>query len=298
MPEYHFVDEILKPYLRESQSFKKVRTQKTDFAVSLVLKRLFRGYWITHNPDDLKQHKKVINGRAVLAYRERRKQEGAKPVSIMRELTVASQACKWAVAEGCLEIPNPFALRLISRADRKSIKPRSRVLSREEEARLLLASPPELQEMIQFLLATGLRRSEMLELTWDRVDLENGIITFTPELHKSGTDAQIALTKEAISVLQRRIGKGAKVFTRPLIWLTRQFTKARKIAGCADVRIHDLRRTYGTRTREKYGLEIAQIQLRHQDRRTTEQVYARPSVELARIAFGNPSQKSEFSPVS
>ena len=49
-----------------------------------------------------------------------------------------------------------------------------RVLSTSEERRLLLAATPRLRPLIRFALQTGLRRGELLNLTWDDIDWHEG----------------------------------------------------------------------------------------------------------------------------
>ena len=43
---------------------------------------------------------------------------------------------------------------------------------RTEEQRLLLASPPYLRDMILFAINTGLRTSDIFNLEWTEVDIE------------------------------------------------------------------------------------------------------------------------------
>jgi site-specific recombinase XerD len=50
------------------------------------------------------------------------------------------------------------------------------VLSPEEYARLLAACPPQLKPVVQLAYHTGMRRSEILSLTWGQVDLREGFI--------------------------------------------------------------------------------------------------------------------------
>ena len=49
---------------------------------------------------------------------------------------------------------------------------RFETLSEEQEERLLLASPPYLREMIVFAINTGLRTSDIFNLQWMEVDIE------------------------------------------------------------------------------------------------------------------------------
>jgi integrase len=74
----------------------------------------------------------------------------------------------------------------------KAPKPRSRFLTPEEEERLIRCSASHLVPLIRFAVETGGRSSEILNLSWDTVDLEKGLITFKDT--KNGDDRTIRLT--------------------------------------------------------------------------------------------------------
>lgn len=60
----------------------------------------------------------------------------------------------------------------------KQPPPRDKWLSREGSAILLDACPPHVCLFVPLALSTGARKEAIGRLTWDRVDLENGIIDF------------------------------------------------------------------------------------------------------------------------
>ena len=292
MPEFHFINEVLRPYLRESRLFKKKATQISDSISAGHLERILRGYWLSENPDDMKLHRKVITGKVISQYRERRKQEGVKPLTIVRELSLASSACKFVWSEHNKAVPNPFVGRLIGRMDRQTVVPRTRTITYEEGARLLNACRPELAEILVFVLETGLRRSELTELTWDQVRLDLGLILFNPDQQKNGTFGAVALSPVAMQILLAKEPKTGLVFGKKRNWMFKWLKAACKASG-VDCTLHDLRRTCGSRLREKYGLEVAQAQLRHKTRRITETVYARPTADIVLNAFKNGRQVFE-----
>src|SRR5262245_35626851 len=53
---------------------------------------------------------------------------------------------------------------------------RDRILTAEEFHRMLDASPEYLKPILQCAYYTGMRRGEILALTWDKVDLKSGFI--------------------------------------------------------------------------------------------------------------------------
>lgn len=288
MPEYHLLKDLIYPFMRASQQWKKPSTIRVQSSDVRPIERIFKAYYVTDQPRDLCQHRLIVTGESVAQYRQRRKLEGVAPVTIARELSLASAACKYAIGELCYDIPNPFAGRLISRVDRKTVQPRKRVMLDKEEGPLLIALEQPARDMVLLYLETGMRVNELRLLTRDRVDLQLGSIEFTPEQHKSGTFASIALTDEAIAIISRQpiLDGSPFVFNVKGKGVTEahwchQWTRARKAAGCMDLQARDLRRTALTRWRKRFGLEATQAQARHSNRKTTEQVYARSSVEIA-----------------
>jgi integrase len=92
----------------------------------------------------------------------------------------------WAVERSYLD-RNPFrdGARLLIKAEREDNK-RHRRLSPELEAKLLDAAAPLLRPMIIAALDTGMRRGEMLALTWADVDQRPGRLRLRGTTTKSG----------------------------------------------------------------------------------------------------------------
>jgi integrase len=80
---------------------------------------------------------------------------------------------------------------------------RIRWLEPDEEARLLAACAksrnPELLTVVTIALETGLRRGELLGLTWDRIDLSRGVIRL--EVTKSGKRREVPMRQAVYDVL-------------------------------------------------------------------------------------------------
>jgi hypothetical protein len=79
---------------------------------------------------------------------------------------------------------------------------RNRVFSKEEFDRLLAVTPAHLEPILLTAFHTGMRRGELLKLTWDRVDLKAGMIRLRPESTKTQEGRIIPLTKELTQMLQ------------------------------------------------------------------------------------------------
>lgn len=110
--------------------------------------------------------------------------------------------------------------------------------------------PKSCLDALRLLALTGCRLSEVLNLTWDQVDLEHGALRL--EEAKAGARA-VPLSVAATELLRLRDRQGAYVF--PVLFEDRPMTRHafhyywRKLvhhAGLVDVRPHDLRHTAGT----------------------------------------------------
>lgn len=129
--------------------------------------------------------------------------------------------------------------------------PRERIISREEELRLLAACDGERQHLRAILICaldTGMRRGEIFSLTWSDVDFESGLITIRAFNTKTMRERQIAMTERLAIELEcltaNRTGElvfGIKTHAQ------HSFDKAKRKAGLADLRFHDLRHTHATR---------------------------------------------------
>ena len=117
---------------------------------------------------------------------------------------------------------------------------------------------------------TGMRRGEILELAWDRVNLKEGYVDLTPDDTKTSESRTIFFN--SIEILKDVFIEAAKkhhkdqdlVFTKeggeavPKHYIHRLFKKACKEAGVKAYRLHDLRHTFNTNM-SKAGVDQAVI---------------------------------------
>jgi excisionase family DNA binding protein len=128
---------------------------------------------------------------------------------------------------------------------------KQRVLSEDEEARLLATAAPHLRAVIVGLLNTGARRNELLTLRWSEVDLERGTILLTRT--KGGTNRTIPMNGRLMDLLTglKANSKSSYVFMGPkgerIRTIRRAFQNACRRAGLMGLRIHDLRHTFASR---------------------------------------------------
>jgi integrase len=201
-----------------------------------------------------------------------------KAVTVNRELTALRRlfnlAKKWRKFFG----DNPVSLSGLIKTESQ----RMRVLSVEEEKRLLQSSSTHLIPIIKTALLTGMRQGEILTLRWDDVNLETDLITIRAEVSKSKKSRKIPVSKQLRKLLLEQKLKNSTtghVFVTNLgepysaknhSALKRTFTTARKKADIKDFVFHDLRHTAATRMAENSASIIAVKEiLGHADIKTT-----------------------------
>ena len=129
---------------------------------------------------------------------------------------------------------------------------RIRHLKPEEIARLAKALPPKYRDLLYMAVATGLRRSNVLEMRWDQINFASRTIRVDGVEMKNGETLVLPLTQTAIDILNRRKGNGSEwVFPinggKPLNEVSSKiWSAACEKAGLSDLRWHDLRHTWAS----------------------------------------------------
>ncbi len=147
---------------------------------------------------------------------------------------------------------NPAALVPIPSANNE----RDRVLTVEEWQRLYEAASPHLKPILMTAYHLGQRLGEILTLTWDRVDMQSGIITLRGVDTKTNTPRQVPMTppvKAALAQLSKVRDLAHKyvfVYHRnPVSEVKTAFKTACKKGGIENLRFHDLRHCAATNLR-------------------------------------------------
>ncbi len=164
---------------------------------------------------------------------------------------------------------------------------RERVLREDEIGSFFNALDQEprdqFYDVIMLLILTGQRKSNVLAMRWQDLDLTAKTWSVPGELMKNGQTLTIALTAKEIAILERRIEKKTSDFVFPspgkrghYIEPKRRWKELLERAQLTDFHIHDLRRTLASYMANS-GANVALIQsaLNHKDLRTTLKVYAK-----------------------
>lgn len=172
--------------------------------------------------------------------------------SVNRELQLMRAILNYAKRNGWI-IQNPFERgeSLISLAQENR---RDRVLSREEEARLLAECTgrrAHLKPILICALDTGMRRGEIFQLRWKDVNLEEGVITIRATTTKTMRPRSVPITSRLREELQR-LKNNAPEDPEFLVFgiesdIKHGFTSACSDAKVFDFHFHDCRHTATTR---------------------------------------------------
>lgn len=128
---------------------------------------------------------------------------------------------------------------------------RVRFLTVNEAAQLLAELPEHLRAVAAFSLETGLRKSNVLGLTWGQVDLSIPAAWIHADQAKAKRAIPVPLTPTAVAVLESQRGRHSTwCFTykgsRISQCNTAAWHKALRRAGISDFRWHDLRHTWAS----------------------------------------------------
>jgi integrase len=139
--------------------------------------------------------------------------------------------------------------------DRYREEPRKRYLSEGELESLLSAldahHDPQAADIIQLLVLTGGRKSEILAATWTQFDLESGIWTKPSSHTKQKTIHIVPLSQEAVELLREIHGTSNFVFpgggaTGHRADVKKNWSAICRAANINGLRIHDIRHSYAS----------------------------------------------------
>lgn len=215
----------------------------------------------------MQRHKMAKHSMATLtpAVIAKYRDERLKTVSagtIIRELSILSSIITHAKREWSLPISNPCEL------VRKPPTPlgRSRLLSAEEEARLLDELKPRgrrspwMAPLVMLALQTAMRRGELLSLKWESIDLDRQT-AFLP-MTKNGASRMVPLSSQAVATLANLPrSQNGRVFQITEMAMEAAFRKACTRANIINLHFHDLRHTATTHLAEKLPnvIELASV---------------------------------------
>jgi integrase len=138
-----------------------------------------------------------------------------------------------------------------------------RILTGEEERKLLANATPYIQDIAAFALNTGLRIGEILTLTWEQVEIEKNILNVFA--HKTHKVRCVPLNLEARQILDSWVAGRTNEFVfynyetgKPFVDLDAGLALACSKAGIKGVTWHKLRHTFASRLIES-GVDVVTV---------------------------------------
>ena len=223
------LSEIVSDFLEYSKNRKKTYIRDTQLARHLLS---FFG------------DNKYVNEIGLLAieqYRNKRLLDKVTPATINREVAFLKASYNYAMKNEKVT-KNPVSQVKMFRETNKILK----ILSEDEVKRLINSCPEYFKPIVITALLTGMRKSEILNLTWENIDLQSKTIQLSNT--KNGKIRNIPICNELCLILTecKKWSDGKYVFCnsdkKPYSTHIRtMFLRACEKAGITDFRFHDLR---------------------------------------------------------
>ena len=271
------VSSLIKKYLNQhSKPNKAFQTYKDDIYFSKRILEFFG-----------KRRLLAVTPKHISAYVGKRRGDRVGDTTINHELRLLRHAYNLAIKEWELVDTTPFAKISIPKGNVKRV----RYLSDEEEKRLFANLPDWLRPFVIIARETGLRLSNIANLTWKQVNLFNRMIIV--ETTKNGEPVGIPMTDNVYEVLKNLnkvrlidsnfiFGNKGRPFRR--WWISNSFKKVCEKAAIENFRFHDLRHDFCSRLVQR-GVDLYTVAaLAGHKNITTTQRYAHLSPEKLKSA--------------
>jgi integrase len=236
-------DELVDDLLTDYRVNQKKSLERVEMSLN-HLKRYFQGFRVTQ-----------ITTPKIQKYIEHRVNQKAANATINRELAALKRMLNLGAKQTPPKVDRaPYIPMLKENNTRKGF------FEHQEYMALLTALPPSLRPMVTFGYKTGWRKSEILGLTWDRVDLKERTVRLEADETKNSEARTVYLDEELLRLLkiQRLRRNGCRFVFHRKGKRIKDFRGAWKKA-CEDVGLkgklfHDLRRT-GVRNMVRAGIQ-------------------------------------------
>ena len=232
-----FVESVYIPYAEEKNASFDTKKLHCDKLKSRFGKTFLREI----TPQDVRNYQKKRKS-------EKKKDgEQISPATVNRELTTLSKIFSLAIQEELIERnPCSFVTKL------KESDPRDRLLTTDEEKRFWVevVKDDRMRQIVSIAINTGLRRGQILAITVQDIDFENGLLKVIAS--KGRPSRTIPVNNKALNVLiEAADGKTEHIFTSrkngdPLLGFKKNWAKMLDDANIKNFRFHDLRHLFAS----------------------------------------------------
>jgi len=260
--------QLSEEFLRSHSSTLSVKSQENHQSFLRNLRAYFGDRRLTE-----------VDERAVVDYRSHRRRQPSRrdPKRMVKGATVNRElACLHCMFQFALKRKyigeNPAAN--VKHFDERQERPSKRMLTVEDEHRILEAAPPHLRVAIVLLVQTGGRTySEGMSLRWDQVDLVHGVLHLDGNVKTSDSAQPLPLSGLACDVLKewKKEQGSESVFVfpsprkpgKPIRSVRGAWRKTLEKAGVSYFPIYNLRHVFCTRLSWVAPDAVVQRAMRH-----------------------------------
>ncbi len=232
--------ELAKTYLANTTQLKDWRNNKYRLDLSLL-------------PFFGKLYLDEITPRHIEEYRSMRLKK-IKPITTNRELALLKGMFTKAIDYGYVTANPVKKVKMIPEGDCA----RERILTQEEEERLMSEAVPHLRPFLVIALNSGMRRGEILKLAWSEIDFRNRLVhVIKTKRNKNRVVPMNNVMYKTLQELRAEANGSERVYQSKHV--QGAFETARKKAGLSGLRLHDLRHTFATRLIQS-GVDVFTVQ--------------------------------------
>lgn len=254
-------------YLEYSRFCDKNKTRSTVLPDNYRLKR-WLDFLSSQKIESMSGITKILLNRFIAELK------GKSNSTINRHTSLIRASLHWGVRQGYLK-ENP--LKDFSRLTEVHL-PRTAEITMEDLDKLLSIKDERFKLFLQIVYYTLARKSEVLQLTWENIDLEKRVVHFRQT--KTKIPRVIPICNILFSILREMTPKTGKLFIWETGYVSRKFQRLRKRLDLKIDGIHRFRHARASELLRK-GANIRDIQtmLGHKTPQTTLKIYAQSYLE-------------------
>lgn len=206
----------------------------------------------------------ALTPQRLATFAKRRAEDGAGPYTVNMEVSKLATVLRYAAISLHATWGDPVAaarplldhLGLIGPGQSRDRRPTA-----AELVALRAAVDSRMRDIIDFAIASCMRRGEIARIEWADLDEAKRLVLIRDRKHprhKAGNHEWVPLLGDAWAIVQRQPREADRIFPVSPEWMSDAFLLGCRIAGIADLHLHDLRHEGISRLFER-GFAIEQV---------------------------------------